>query len=159
MRSIKAIRLAASIGICELTGLIGAIFTTPSIPGWYAGLAKPSFSPPNWVFAPAWTFLFLLMGVSFYLVWDKGLGGKDVKRAICLFGIQLGLNLLWSILFFGLHSPLYGLLDIILLWAAIALTAAEFYGIDRNAGLLLVPYFAWVGFATVLNLSIYLLNA
>ena len=158
MNSTSKLRLAASIGICELTGLVGAIFTAPSIPVWYAGLAKPSFSPQSWVFAPAWTFLFLIMGISFYIIWEKGLEGKDVKRAMHVFGIQLGLNLLWSILFFGLRSPLYGLVDIVLLWAAIALTFSEFYSISRNAGLLLVPYIAWVSFALVLNLSLYLLN-
>jgi len=158
MDHIKALRLAASIGVCELIGGIGAIFTAPAIPAWYAGLAKPSFSPPNWVFAPVWTFLFLLMGVSFYLIWDKGTESRNVKRAMYVFGIQLGLNLLWSMLFFGLRSPLYGLLDIILLLAAIALAISEFSKISRNAGLLLVPYIAWVSIAMMLNLSIYLLN-
>ena len=158
MDYMKALKLAASIGVCELTGFIGAIFTAPSIPAWYAGLAKPSFSPPSWVFAPAWSFLFLLMGISFYLIWDKGLESKNVKRAMYVFGLQLGLNLLWSVLFFGLRSPLYGLLDIILLWAAIAITISEFSKVSRNAGLLLVPYIAWVSFALILNLSLYLLN-
>jgi translocator protein len=159
MEPMKALKLAASIGVCELTGFIGAIFAAPSISGWYAGLAKPSFSPPNWVFAPVWTFLFLLMGIALFLVWEKGIDGKNVKKAMQVFGIQLGLNLLWSILFFGLRSPLYGLLEIILLWAAIVLTISEFSKVSRNAGLLLIPYIAWVSIAMMLNLSIYLLNA
>lgn len=150
--------LWAWVIVCQLAGFIGAIFTAPAIGTWYAALAKPPFNPPGWVFAPVWTLLFFLMGVSAYLVWREGFGRKEVRTALSMFGVQLALNVLWSVLFFGLHSPLYALLDILLLWAAIFLTMRSFYAISRDAGFLLVPYLLWVSFALVLNLSIYLLN-
>ena len=148
------IKLIISLVICQLAGVIGSFFNINSIPTWYATLNKPSFNPPNWVFGPVWTTLFLLMGISLYLVWTKGF----TKQALIFFSIQLFLNILWSALFFGLRSPLSALIEIIILWAFILLTIISFYKISKIAGILLIPYILWVSFAAVLNFSIYLLN-
>jgi translocator protein len=150
--------LAASVIICNLAGAIGAIFTFDAIPAWYAALNKPFFSPPNWVFGPVWTALYILMGISAYLVWQKGWQKKPFRSALALFGLQLFLNTLWSILFFGLRSPLMGLVGILPLWLSIALCIRVFCPIDRKAAYLLLPYLAWVSFATLLNLAVWLLN-
>lgn len=150
-------KLAASIGICLLAGVVGSIFTVSAIPSWYAALVKPFFAPPNWVFAPVWTTLYVLMGISLFLVWRKGFN-KKTKSAINFFGIQLALNVLWSLAFFGLKSPIAGFVVIIALWAAIAVTIMKFMKISRSAGLLLVPYIVWVSIAALLNLSVVLLN-
>jgi translocator protein len=154
----NAIRLVASVALCELVGGLGSVFTIPSIATWYAGLAKPAFSPPNWLFGPVWTLLYLLMGVALYLVWERGVRKKGVPVAMGTFGVQLFLNFLWSVLFFGLHSPLYGLICIAFLFAAIVATAAMFFRISRAAGLLMVPYLAWVAFASLLNFYVFVLN-
>jgi len=151
-------KLIVAILICEFAGIIGSVFTTPSISTWYASLNKPSFSPPNWIFFPVWTTLFLMMGISLYLVWNKMPKNKDAKKSLMVFGSQLALNVLWSVLFFGLRSPFYGLVEIIFLWLAIALTILKFYRISKNAGFLLVPYILWVTFATFLNYSVWILN-
>jgi translocator protein len=153
-----AVLLAACVLLCELAGVIGSAFTISSIPTWYAGLSKPSFSPPNWVFAPVWITLYAMMGVSLYLVWRKGMGQKNAKDAAVAFLAQLILNTSWSIAFFGLKSPTAGLLVIIPLWSAISLTIIRFRRISWTAAALLVPYLLWVSFATLLNLSIILLN-
>ena len=150
--------LAGFILLCLAAGAIGSIFTFQSIPTWYAGLNKPDFSPPNWVFGPVWTTLYIMMGIAAYLVYGQGMKKKEAGFALTLFGVQLVLNTLWSILFFGLQNPLYGLVCIIALWLSIAATIWKFYGISKNAGLLLVPYILWVSFASVLNLSIWMLN-
>lgn len=152
------LKLVASIIICQFAGFIGSIFTRASIPTWYASLNRASFNPPNWVFAPVWTLLFLLMGISAYLVWQQGLENKDVRVSLLIFGIQLVLNVLWTFLFFGQRSPLYAFVEIIILWMAIALTIFFFLQISRTAGLLLLPYILWVTFAAVLNFSIMKLN-
>jgi len=150
--------LAGFILLCLMAGGIGSIFTFQSIPTWYAGLNRPDFSPPNWVFGPVWTTLYIMMGIAAYLVYAKGIRKKETKTALALFSVQLVLNTLWSILFFGLQSPLYGFICIIALWLAIAATIWKFYGIDKNAGLLMVPYILWVSFASVLNFFIWMLN-
>ena len=150
--------LIAAILLCEAAGLVGSIFTFPSIPGWYATLNKPSFSPPNWVFGPVWTTLYALMGISLYLVWKKGQEKINIKIPLIFFGIQLFLNFLWSILFFGLHSPVLGLICIILLWLSIAATILSFYTISRNAAYLLIPYLLWDSFASILNADVWMLN-
>jgi len=150
-------KLAASIFVCLLAGAVGSIFTVSAIPDWYASLAKPFFAPPNWVFGPVWTTLYVVMGISLFLVWRKGLG-KKTKGALGIFGIQLALNVLWSLAFFGLKSPIAGFIVIIALWAAIAAAIMKFMKIERNASLLLIPYIAWVSIAAALNLSIVLLN-
>ena len=150
-----ALRLVACIIVSELAGFIGSIFTISSIPTWYAMLNKPVFNPPAWVFAPVWTFLYLLMGISLFLVWRVGAGNK---KAVISFFAQLSLNVVWSVVFFGFRSPLAGLIVIVLLWLAIVLTMASFSRLSRPAVLLFVPYVMWVSFAAILNLSVVLLN-
>jgi tryptophan-rich sensory protein len=152
------LKLVLSIAACLAAGAIGSIFTMDSIPGWYATLNKPSFNPPNWVFGPVWTTLYILMGISLFLVWREGSGNSLVKPAITIFIVQLVLNALWSVVFFGMHSTSGGLAIIILLWIAIAITIVKFLKISSLAGILLVPYLLWVTFASILNFFIYRLN-
>ena len=151
-------KLIFSIFICLFAGFIGSYFTTPAIPTWFATLQKPSFAPPNWVFAPVWTSLYIMMGISLFLVWQKGREDKPVKAAIYLFAGQLVLNALWSFVFFGLRSPLLGLIEIIILWIAILATIMSFMKVSRTAAYLLIPYFLWVSFASIVNFSIWSLN-
>ncbi|MEM2988581.1 MAG: TspO/MBR family protein [Candidatus Bathyarchaeia archaeon] len=151
-------RLIAAIALCQMAGVVGSLFTAPAIPTWYAGLRKPDMAPPNWVFAPVWTALYLLMGASLFLVWNAGLDKRPVRRSIILFGIQLAMNAIWSYLFFGLRSPLLGLVWIAALWVSIALTIASFSKVSRAAASLLIPYLIWVTFASYLNYQILILN-
>jgi benzodiazapine receptor len=151
-------KLVASVVGCELVGIIGTPFTISAISTWYVFLNKPFFSPPNWIFGPVWTILYFFMGVSAFLVWQKGLNHKKVKKALTYFKLQLFFNFLWSILFFGLHSPILGLVDIIVLLVSIILTIGAFYKISKIAAYLLIPYLLWVSFATILNISIVVLN-
>lgn len=155
---IKFVPLTLSILFCLGVGFLGSYFTMPSIPTWYATLNKPFFSPPNFIFAPVWTTLYILMGVSLYLVWDKGISKKKVKIAVLFFALQLFLNFLWSILFFALHSPILALFEIIILWLVILITIMKFRKVSNASSLLLYPYIAWVSFASILNLSIVILN-
>lgn len=153
-------KLALSIALPFLAGAIGSIFTFSAIPTWYQTLNKPFFNPPNWVFGLVWTLLYVLMGISLYLVWNikTGKEKKDKKQAYHYFGIQLGLNALWSIIFFGFHSPDLALSEIIFLWIAIFWTIKTFYQFSKIASYLLIPYLAWVSFATILNLFIVRFN-
>lgn len=151
-------KLVFAVVVCQLAGVLGSLLTSPQIPTWYATLQKPGFSPPNWLFAPVWIILFALMGISTYLVWNKGLENREVKTSLFIFGIQLALNVLWSFLFFGLQSPFYAFMEIIVLWAAIALTILSFFKVSKTAGLLLLPYILWVSFAMILNYYIWKLN-
>jgi benzodiazapine receptor len=151
-------KLVISLGVCQLAGFIGSIFTRPAISTWYAELQKPRFTPPDYVFGPVWISLYILMGIAAFLIWRKGFHHRVVKRALAIFGVQLVLNALWSFLFFGLRSPLAGLIGIFILGVAIILTVRSFLMVSRPAGLLLIPYFLWVSFATGLNLSIWWLN-
>lgn len=144
--------------LCQGAGAVGSLFTIPAIPGWYAHLQKPSFSPPNWVFAPAWTILFTLMAIAAYQVWMKGLKEPLVRSALVAFLAQLAFNSLWSFLFFGLRSPFYALLEIFVLWLMILVTILRFLKVSRTAAGLLIPYLLWVSFACSLNLGIFLLN-
>ena len=144
-----------SILLTQGAGGIGAIATTPKIGSWYSTLIKPEFSPPNWLFGPVWTLLFLMMGVAFYLVWIEG---KRARKALVVFGIQLVLNILWSFLFFGAESPGAAAAEIIVLWWAIAITILTFQKISKTAAWLLVPYLLWVSFASILNMAIFQLN-
>ncbi len=155
---INYLKLGVSIILCQLAGLIGSIFTFPNVTTWYTTLIKPQFTPPSWAFAPVWTILYFLMGISLYLVWQTKFKKPEVKTAINLFAIQLTLNVTWSFLFFGQHNPLYGLIGIILLAIAIIATIIQFNKINRNAALLMLPYLAWVLFASYLNYSIWILN-
>ena len=150
--------LVGFIVLSQLAGVIGSVFTFQSVTGWYTTLARPWFTPPNWLFGPAWVTLYFLMGVAAYLVWEKGWEKKEVKTALYWFGFQLALNALWSILFFGLQSPLYGLVGIVVLWLSIAMTIKKFNCVSKKAAWLLVPYILWVSFATLLNFSIWTLN-
>ena len=159
MKARDIIKLNASIAACQGAGLIGSLFTTAAIPTWYAGLQKPFFTPPNWLFAPAWITLYILMAVAAFLIWRKGLDQKGVRFALIIFLIQLVLNTLWSIVFFGLESPLYGIIVIIALWIAILLTMIKFFKLSTIAGALLTPYIGWVSFAAVLNVAIWMLNS
>ncbi len=152
------LKLAASLAVVFAAGAVGSIATTRAIPTWYKALAKPSFNPPNWLFGPAWTVLYVLMVIAAWLVWKKGIRAAGVGPALVLFLVQLALNALWSVLFFGLHSPLAGLIDIVLLWLAILVTILLFLRVSTPAGVLLLPYIGWVSFATLLNAAILHLN-
>ena len=158
MNRVKILKLIASILICQGVGSIGALFTSPAISTWYTTIQKPSFNPPNWIFAPVWTLLFLMMGISLYFVWNKGWEDKKIKIAVFIFSAQIALNIFWSLLFFGLQSPFYAFIEIIILWLAILLTIISFYKISKIATYLLLPYILWVSFAAVLNFSILILN-
>ncbi|WP_207481439.1 TspO/MBR family protein [Arenibaculum pallidiluteum] len=140
-----------------VAGAIGSAATLPSIPTWYAGLVKPGFTPPNWLFPPAWTALYVLMAVSAWLVWRQG-GRVPVRGPLAAWGIQLALNALWSVLFFGLHRPGLALVEILLLWAAVAWTLLSFRAVSRPAAWLLVPYLLWLSYAVALNAGVWLLN-
>ncbi len=149
-------KLIVAIVICLLAGAIGSVFTASEITTWYSSLNKPFFTPPNWVFAPAWTVLYILMGLSLYLVWISN--SKEKHDAMRMFELQLLLNVAWSFLFFGLHSPLLGLAGIIVLWLAIFQTMEWFHKISKKATYLLVPYILWTSFALVLNLAVFAMN-
>ena len=151
-------KLIIAILFCESAGFIGSLFTQSSVGTWYQTLKKPPLNPPDWIFAPVWTALFCLMGVSAYIVWEKGLDNRPVRAALMIFCLQLVLNSLWSVLFFGLKSPQYAFYEIFLLWAAIVATIWKFWPISPWAGALLLPYILWVSFAVYLNFSIYHLN-
>lgn len=144
-------KLLLSIIVCLSAGLIGSLFTVAAIPTWYAALIKPSFSPPNWIFAPVWTTLYILMAVAMYLVWQK-------KGTLKLFLIHLVVNAGWSVVFFGLRSIPGGMVVIIILWGLIVAVIRQFYRIDRRAAYLLLPYLVWVSFASILNFSLLVLN-
>ena len=154
----KFLKYFLSIGICLLAGGLGTFFTFSSIPTWYATLNKPIFSPPNYLFGPVWTILYILMGASLAIIWQKGLKKRRIREAMFLFGVQLLLNALWSPVFFGAKNLLLGLIIIVLMWISILKTILAFGKINKTASYLLLPYLAWVSFATILNLSFWLLN-
>ena len=148
------IGLAVWIGLPLLAGVVGSQFQ----PGeWYAGLEKPSWNPPSWVFGPVWTTLYVLMGVASWLVWDRHRGAA--QAALTLFVVQLIANALWSWLFFGIQSPFLAFIDIVVLWLLIVATTIAFWRLRPIAGALLLPYLAWVTFATALNFAIWRLNS
>lgn len=151
-------KLVITIVISELAGIIGSMFTIPSVTNWYAGIAKPTTNPPVWIFAPVWTILFALMGIAAFLVWRNGLERRDIKIALSIFIGQLVLNTLWSMIFFGLHSPGGALVEIIFLWLAIAATIIAFDRVYKPAAWILAPYILWVSFAAYLNYTIWALN-
>jgi translocator protein len=152
------LKFASSILICFLAAGIGTVFTTQAIPTWYSTLNKPFFSPPNYLFGPVWTLLYIMMGISLYIIWNKGLKNKKVKSAIYLFGIQLLLNTIWSPVFFGAHNLLLAFVIIVALWIFILKTIKAFAKIDKTASYLLYPYLAWVSFASILNFAVWFLN-
>ncbi|MFA6190170.1 MAG: TspO/MBR family protein [Candidatus Staskawiczbacteria bacterium] len=181
MKYNNIVKLVISIIICELAGVVGSVFTVSEIRNWYSGLNKPFFNPPNWIFGPVWTTLFILMGISLYLVWnnnwkpqnklnlkgkkpwnslsEKFLTGSWQKaNLILIFSIQLILNILWSIVFFGMHSPGAAFFILLMLWVAIVFTIINFYRVSKISALLLAPYILWVSFAGFLNFIIWMLN-
>jgi tryptophan-rich sensory protein len=151
------VALLGFIALCLGVAAIGGWATSISVGGWYQALDKPEWTPPDRIFAPVWTILYLMMAVAGYRVWRGG-PSKGRQDALALFAIQLALNMLWSILFFGSQRIGLALLDILLLWAAIAATGFAFWRVDRLAGLLLLPYLAWVTYAVSLNAAIWRLN-
>lgn len=151
-------KLVASVLIVFFSGAIGSLATYPEITNWYAALAKPNWTPPNAWFGPIWSTLYILIGIALFLVWRQGLDRRDVRFAIGIFAVQLVLNLLWSLVFFGLHSILGGFVVILLLWIAILANMITFYVISKPAGLLMVPYIIWVSIASYLNYSVLMLN-
>ena len=152
------IKLIVSLVACEGAGGIGAIFTTPAIPTWYARLKKPGFTPPNSVFGPVWITLYLLMAVSVFLVWREGLTQDSARIAFIVFWVQLVLNILWSVVFFGFRTPIGGLVMIIFLWLAILATIILSFQVSAIAGALLIPYLIWVTIAANLNFQVWRLN-
>jgi len=158
MRINNIVKLIIALIICQLAGLVGSMFTSPSLYTWYVYLEKPSFTPPNWLFSPVWVILFVFMGIVLYLLWKNFLKERAVRVALVWFGGQLGLNILWSIIFFGLKTPFLAWLEILLLWVAILVTIIKAIKVSKVAAVLLVPYFGWVSFAAVLNFYIWALN-
>jgi translocator protein len=153
----KALQLIISIVICQLAGVVGSIFTMSAIPTWYATLKKPSFNPPNWIFGPVWLTLYTMMGVSLFLVWQKR-AVVNVWPAVIFFLIHLGINALWSVVFFGQKNISGALIIIVVLWLMIVGAIFLFWRIDRTAAYLLIPYLLWVSFASALNYGIGRLN-
>jgi tryptophan-rich sensory protein len=154
----RIILLVFSVGICYAAAAIGSYFTGLSVNTWYQALAKPAIAPPGWFIGAVWTVLYLLMGISLFLVLEEDLNLPPVRLGISLFAAQLSLNVFWSILFFGLRSPFLALIGIILLWISVVATLAGFLKVSRPAAYLLVPYLLWVTFAAGLNAWIVLLN-
>lgn len=175
------IKLVMSIVVCELAGVIGSFYTMPAINGWYASVNKAPFNPPNWIFGPVWIVLFFLMGISLFLVWQKKwtvkvseaeagqktwnpissklwLGSWREENVMIVFVLQLALNILWSVIFFGLKMPGVAFFELIMLWFAIEYMIVNFYRVSKTAGLLQIPYLLWVSFAGVLNFFVWILN-
>jgi len=157
--SVKEIpRLVVSIVIVFLAGAVGTVYTLKEITGWYAFLPKPSWTPPNWAFGPIWSILYILMGISLFLVWREGLGKKNVQIGVLVFAVQLAINVIWSLVFFGTHNIFGGLVLVLILWISILINIIVFYRISKPAGLILIPYLIWVSIASYLNYSVFLLN-
>lgn len=154
----RMLLLLACVLSCIIAGSSGSVFTVTKIETWYASLEKPWFTPPNWLFAPVWTTLFVLMGISVYMIIKNGVAGVQERKCLYIFTLQFGLNILWSFLFFWLESPVLGFIGIIFLWIAIAATINEFRKVSLAAAYLLVPYISWVTIAAMLNLGVLLLN-
>jgi len=177
----KILKFLVSIIICEMAGVIGSFFTASQINAWYKFLNKPSFNPPSWIFGPVWTIIFILMGISLYLVWSKKfvvkneLKIKDKKawnhlsqkffngswqkaNIVLIFVFQLILNILWSVIFFGFQSPGPAFFELLMLWVSVVYMIVNFYRVSKNAAWLLLPYILWISFAAVLNYYIWILN-
>ena len=152
-----ALGLAVSIVVCFSAAAIGGLATSSSVDGWFAGVNKPSWNPPNWIFGPVWSTLYLMMSIAAWLVW-KNAGIQNAKIALGWFVFQLLLNVLWSVLFFGLQQPGWAAIEIVALWLSIVITMVLFFRHSRVAVGLLIPYLLWVTFATYLNYSIWILN-
>ena len=154
----NAVKLVIAVATPLVVGGLSGAVTANGVATWYPSLAKPSFNPPAWIFGPVWTVLYVMMGVAAFLVWRQGLEAEGVRFALSIFVVQLALNGLWSILFFGLRSPGLAFAEILILWFAIGATVWAFWRVVPPAGALLLPYWAWVSFATALNGSIWSLN-
>jgi len=154
----NVVKLVIAVALPVVVGGLSGFATARGVSTWYPTLVKPPFNPPGWVFGPVWTVLYVMMGVAAYLVWHQGIDTDGVRAGLAVFVIQLALNGLWSILFFRFHQPGWALVEIIVLWAAIGATVWLFWRVSPAAGLLLLPYWAWVSFATVLNASLWWLN-
>lgn len=148
-----------AIILCEAAGIIGAVATVNAIPNWYSTLIKPALNPPNWVFGPVWTILYAMMGIALFLVWQKSKDSRFAQSAIYFFLVHLAFNTAWTLVFFGAKELALALGVIAVLWLMIAILIVWFWKINRIAGLLLVPYLAWVSFATYLNFAILQLNS
>ncbi|MBT8185632.1 MAG: tryptophan-rich sensory protein [Eudoraea sp.] len=154
----KILKIAIAIIICLVVGFLSSFATQSSVNDWYLSLNKPSFNPPNWIFAPVWSILYLTMGIAAGLVWAEGWHKEGVKVALYFFGFQLLFNGLWSVTFFGFRNPFWALLVILVLLALILRTIKSFRSINITSAYLLIPYFVWVSFATLLNYKIWELN-
>jgi tryptophan-rich sensory protein len=155
----KISRVAIVVVICLVVGYVSGMVTRTSITTWYPTLVKPSFNPPNWIFAPVWTSLYVMMGVAAGFIWNQITTQKvAVTKALQIFAIQLVLNALWSYLFFGLHNLMLATIEVVLLWLMIFETYSQFAKINKTASYLMLPYLAWVSFASVLTASIWWLN-
>lgn len=154
---VDGLSLVAIVLLCLAAGGLGAIATTPEIDGWYRTLAKPDWTPPDWLFGPVWTALYILMGVAAWLVWKRD-GTRGASGPLTLFAVQLLLNVAWSWIFFRYHALGWASAEIVVLWLAIATTMLAFFRQSRLAGWLLAPYLAWVSFASLLNFAIWRLN-
>ncbi|MFT3933454.1 MAG: TspO/MBR family protein [Chitinophagaceae bacterium] len=151
-------KLILSIVLTVGIGLLGGLFTAPEIQGWYAHINKPSWNPPNWLFGPVWTLLYVLMGIAFYKVWKTTTTADKKQWAIIIFIAQMALNFIWSYIFFNQHQPGWAFVDIVVLWLAIICTIIAFSRINSGAAWLLVPYISWVSFAAILNYVIWQMN-
>jgi benzodiazapine receptor len=154
----NAVKLVLSLAITVITGLSGGFFSVGDIPGWYAKLNKPAWNPPNWIFPPVWTTLYVMMGISLFLVWKSNVPRRVKKAAIVLFSVQLILNFFWSFIFFKEHAMGWALAEIITLWLMILITIFAFGKISSLAAWLLVPYISWVSFAIILNYTFWKMN-
>lgn len=155
----KYTKISIFVATCIGIGYLSGIVTQSSVNTWFPTLIKPTFNPPNWLFAPVWSFLYILMGVAAGLVWNRiDFEREAVRKALLFFAIQLALNAGWSLIFFGLKNPFLAMIEIVLLWLMIYETYMKFGKIDKIAGYLFIPYLLWVSFATALNASIWWLN-
>lgn len=155
----KITKILTVVVTCLCIGYFSGIITRESIEVWYPTLVKPVFNPPNWIFAPVWSTLYIMMGVAAGMVWNRIEADRiNVRKGLQFFAIQLVLNFLWSYLFFGLHNPLLALVELIVLWLMIFETYVVFRKVDKIAGILLLPYLAWVSFAGILNTAIFWMN-
>ncbi len=158
MFKIQWLRLILALALPQVAGVIGGFFSAANVPTWYQSLLKPSFTPPGWIFGPVWGVLYLMMGVAFFFVLISEQGKDKVRFASGLFCVHLLFNALWSFLFFGLHNPLFAFINIIILWIMITILVFVFWRIKKLAGALLIPYWFWVCFASVLNYWIWRMN-
>ena len=154
----KPAKLVISILIPLVVGFTSSFFTASSVSTWFQTIEKPSWNPPGWIFAPVWTSLYILMGISLFLIWKNEYDQQKKRAALILFAFQLLLNFLWSFIFFGQHQIGWALVDIAALWLALLVTIFAFASVNKTAAWLLVPYISWVSFATLLNFSIWTLN-